>query len=45
MIGRLIKFLLFVLFLAVLAFFGFAYLGDLSPEQSEVREAVTIEVD
>lgn len=45
MIGRLIKILLFLSVLAVIAFFAFAYLGDLSPEQSEVRETVTIDVD
>ena len=45
MIRRLVKFLLFLLFLAVVAFFGFAYLGDLAPDQGEVRETITLEVD
>ena len=45
MIGKLIKFILFLVVLAVLALIGYAYLGDLSPNQSEIREPVTIDVD
>lgn len=42
---RLFVFLLFVLILGFLGLVGFAYLGDLSPDQSESREQVTIELD
>ena len=45
MTRRLFVFLLFVLILGLLALIGYAYLGDLSPEQSETREQVTIELD
>lgn len=43
MVKRLIKFLVFLIILAGLALVGYAYLGDLSPIQSEIREPVTIE--
>jgi hypothetical protein len=45
MIARLIKFLLLLVVLAGLAFVGFAYLGDLSPDVSAQKETVTIEID
>ncbi|MDJ1008176.1 MAG: hypothetical protein QNJ13_10175 [Paracoccaceae bacterium] len=38
--GRLIKLLLFLIVLGALGVVGFAYLGDLSPEQDEVSEPV-----
>lgn len=40
--GRLIKFVLFLVFLGFLGLVGFAYLGDLSPEQSEVTVPVEL---
>jgi len=42
---RLFVFLLFLLALGFLGLVGFAYVGDLSPTQSEIREQVTIELD
>ncbi len=45
MLKRLVKFVLFLLVLAVLALIGYAYLGDLSPNQSEIQEPLTIEVN
>ncbi len=45
MLSRFIKFILTVLVLAALALIGFAYLGDLSPDQSEMRQQVTIDVN
>jgi hypothetical protein len=45
MFGKILKVLLFLLVLAFVALAGFAYLGDLSPEQSDIREPVTLNVD
>ncbi len=45
MLGRLFKALIFLLVLAFIALVGFAYLGDLTPEQSDVAEPVTLDVD
>lgn len=45
MVKRLFKFLLFLVVLAALALVGYAYLGDLSPSQSQVQEPLTLEVD
>ena len=45
MVARLLKFLLVIIILAALAVIGYAYLGDLSPQQQELKEQVTIEVD
>lgn len=45
MIGRVFKVLLFLLVLGFIGLTGYAYLGDLSPEQSEMREPVTLNVD
>ena len=45
MIGRIFKVLLFLLVLGFIGLTGYAYLGDLSPEQSEMREPVTLNVD
>ena len=43
--GRLIKLLLALLCFAFLGLVGFAYLGDLSPEQEDVTQPVTLDVD
>ena len=40
---RLIKFLLILVVLIGLAVVGYAYLGDLSPSQSDVSEPVTLD--
>lgn len=43
--GRLWKLLLFLIVLAILGFIGFAYLGDLTPNQSLVSEPVELDAD
>ncbi|MAQ44872.1 MAG: hypothetical protein CL813_11950 [Confluentimicrobium sp.] len=43
--GKLIKLLLILVILGGLALIGFAYLGDLTPSQTEVTEPVTLDVD
>ena len=40
--GRFWKFLLFLIILGILAFIGYAYFGDLSPEQDAVTEPVEL---
>lgn len=45
MMGRIFKLLLFLLVLGAVSLAGYAYLGDLSPDQSEMRESVTLDVD
>ncbi len=40
--SRLWKALIFLLLLGVIAFVGFAYLGDLAPEQEIVSEPVEL---
>ena len=45
MVVRLLKFVFVILVLAALGVVGYAYLGDLSPAQVELKEQVTIEVD
>lgn len=40
--GRLLKFLIFLIILGALGLIGFAYLGDLSPEQDAVTEPVEL---
>ena len=45
MIGRIFKVLLFLLVLGFIGLTGYAYLGDLSPEQTDTRESVTLNVD
>jgi hypothetical protein len=42
---RLIKFLLLLGFVGFLGVVGFAYLGDLSPEQSDVIQPVTLDAN
>ena len=44
MIKRLLKFLLFLIVLAMVALIIYAYLGDLSPSQTEIQEPLTIEI-
>lgn len=43
--GRLWKLIFFLIVLAILGFIGFAYLGDLSPNQSLVSEPVELDAD
>jgi hypothetical protein len=43
--GRIWKLVVFVVFLAILGFVGFAYLGDLTPEQAPVVEPVELDAD
>jgi hypothetical protein len=42
---RLIKFLLILGGLGLLGLIGFAYLGDLSPTQSDVKHPVTLDAN
>ncbi len=42
--ARLIKALVFLVVIAFLGLAGYAYLGDLSPDQSEMREPVQLDV-
>lgn len=44
MIVRLFKVLLFFVVLGFVALAGYAYIGDMSPNKSEKREAVTLDV-
>ncbi len=43
--GRLLKLLFFLVILGAIALVGFAYLGDLSPEQSDVVEPVELDAN
>ncbi len=43
--GRLLKLLFFLVLIGVLALIGYAYLGDLSPEQSDVSEPVELDAN
>lgn len=45
MMWRLIKAVLFLVVIAFLALIGYAYLGDLSPDQTEVIKPVILNVD
>lgn len=45
MFGRIFKVLLLLVAVAIAGLTGFAYLGDLSPEQTEIREPVQLDVD
>lgn len=42
---RLFKLVLFLLVCGAVAVVGYAYLGDLSPTQQEIRKPVTLDVD
>jgi hypothetical protein len=43
--GRLIKLLVFLIVMGFLGLVGFAYLGDLAPEQHETTTPVTLDVE
>ncbi|MEE9427711.1 MAG: hypothetical protein V3V25_06120 [Paracoccaceae bacterium] len=43
--GKLFKLVLFLIMLAAFALVGYAYIGDLSPQQSETRQPVILDVD
>lgn len=43
--GRIIKVLVFLVLLGFIGLVGYAYLGDLSPDQSEMREPVKLDVN
>lgn len=43
--GRIIKALLVLAFLGLIGLTGFAYLGDISPDQAEVKVPVTLNAD
>ena len=45
MMGKLFKLVLFLVVAAFVGLVGFAYLGDLSPAQTETRQAVTLDVN
>ena len=45
MFGRIFKVLLFLLVTGLAGLTGFAYIGNLSPDQTEIREPVTLDVD
>lgn len=45
MFGRIFKVLLFLLVTGLAGLTGFAYFGNLSPDQTEMREPVTLDVD
>lgn len=40
--GRLLKLLLFLIVLGILGLVGYAYLGDLSPDQENVSQPVEL---
>lgn len=42
---RILKLLIFLALLGFVGLTGYAYLGDLSPEQSEVNHPVTLDVE
>ncbi len=43
--GRILKALFFLVFLAFLGLTGFAYFGNLTPEQKEVVQPVTLDAN
>jgi len=43
--GRILKLLVVVIVLAGLGLVGFAYLGDLSPEQEVTNQPIVIDVE
>ncbi len=45
MMARLLKLVFFLVLLGLIGLLGFAYLGDLSPQQTDVRESVTLETN
>ncbi|SIO17286.1 hypothetical protein SAMN05444722_0698 [Rhodovulum sp. ES.010] len=42
---RLLKVLVFLLIIGFVGLVGFAYLGDLSPDQADVTQSLTLDVD
>lgn len=42
--GRLLKILLVLIVILVMAVLGYAYIGDLAPDQSDVSEPVELDV-
>ncbi|MDT0683950.1 hypothetical protein RM543_14765 [Roseicyclus sp. F158] len=42
---RLIKLLFFLAVIGAIGLVGFAYFGDLTPQQQDVTEPVTLDVD
>ncbi|WP_281269456.1 hypothetical protein [Rhodovulum viride] len=42
---RLLKALVFIIFIAFVGLVGFAYLGDMDPEQQTVTQSLTLDVD
>lgn len=42
---RLLKALIFLVIVGFIGLVGFAYLGDLTPDQSEVNEGLILDVD
>ncbi len=45
MMGKLFKLILFLVVVGFVALVGFAYFGDLRPDQSELKAPVTLNVD
>jgi len=45
MFGKVFKLLLFLAVSGFVGLVGFAYLGDLTPDQTELRAPVTLDVD
>ncbi len=45
MFGRIFKVLLFFLVMGFVGLTGYAYFGNLSPDQTELREPVKLDVD
>lgn len=43
--GRLFKALVFLLVVGFIGLVGYAYLGDLAPDRSEISLPVTLDVD
>lgn len=43
--GRLFKLLVFLIVIGIVAFIGYAYLGDLAPNRVEVSEPVELDAN
>lgn len=43
--SRILKLLVFLLLIGVIALVGYAYLGDLSPEQGDVSDPVELDAN
>lgn len=44
MMGRILKVLLFLVVMVFVSLVGYAYFGDLSPNQTETRRPVSLDV-